>query len=339
MIRALAVAFALSFSVAACSESTPGTEPALAQDGGPLALVGEIPLGGLRGRLDRMSIDSKRGRLFIAARSSGTLEVVDLAQKKLTLSIEDIAEAQGVLYIPEIDRVLVSSGALGNLQIFDGETLAEEATLDIGRDADEIRYDALHGRVLVAWGEGAIAVVDPKGWKVVSSFALTGHPSSFELHSDNRRLFACLPSQSSIAVIDREQVKRIANFDLSPAGANYPLALMESEGKIAVGCREPSKLFVVDLETGAKLESEELSADVGDLYFDANTTRLYAICGDGYVDVFEKKNDGLIRRYARTKTSPGARTGLLVAATHTLYVAAPARSGHAAAIQIYEVAK
>src|SRR5262249_39083477 len=58
-------------------------EGAGAADAPSLELVQTIVLKGKAGKLDHLAIDSKRGRLFLANTTNGTLDVVDLKAGKL----------------------------------------------------------------------------------------------------------------------------------------------------------------------------------------------------------------------------------------------------------------
>jgi hypothetical protein len=49
----------------------------------PLRLTQTIPLPGVKGRLDHMGVDLEKKRLFVAAVTNNTLEVVDLTGGKV----------------------------------------------------------------------------------------------------------------------------------------------------------------------------------------------------------------------------------------------------------------
>ena len=70
---------------------------------------------------------------------------------------------------------------------------------------------------------------------------------------------------------------------------------------------------------------------------DSQSERVFVIGGDGAVNLFESK-DGALKQVASVKTESGARTGLLVPERHALYVAVPARRGHAAELREYSLA-
>jgi hypothetical protein len=64
---------------------------------------------------------------------------------------------------------------------------------------------------------------------------------------------------------------------------------------------------------------------------------VFAICGDGHVDVIRASAPDHYEVSQRVATADGARTGLFVPALRRLFVAAPARGDRQAAVLIYDV--
>jgi hypothetical protein len=75
---------------------------------------------------------------------------------------------------------------------------------------------------------------------------------------------------------------------------------------------------------GGNTRAVETCGDADDVFLDARRQRLYVICGQGYVDVF---NRGDLAQLGRIPTVPGARTGLFAPSADRLFVAARAQDG------------
>jgi hypothetical protein len=300
---------ALALPLAACSRVHSQSPAGVAATASPLKHLASIELPDVPGRLDHMALDARRKRLYVAAHARGALLVVDLEQRQLFHLFDDIPEAQGVLYLPDSDRIVVSSGELGAVLVFDAESLSEVERISLGKDVDNLRYDPVKKRLFAGWGEGAVTAINAETWKVGWTFGLEGHPESFQLAADGLRIFVNVPSAHQVVVIDRSDHHLVAAYPIKDEEANYPMALIESEGKLAIGCRRPARLVLLDIEQGTKLASNVLSGDVDDLFYDAAGQRLIAACGEGFVDVFTRTSDGDFRIGARTPTAPGARTG------------------------------
>src|SRR5436190_19506430 len=129
--------------------------------GAPLVLEAEIPLGEVSGRIDHLSIDVKRQRLFVAELGNNSLGVLDLAAGKVLRTIAGLSEPQGVAYVSFADSVYVANAGDGSVRELHGEDLTPIGRIELGDDADNVRVDAARNRVLVGYGKGALAVIDP----------------------------------------------------------------------------------------------------------------------------------------------------------------------------------
>ena len=108
----------------------------------PLRLIQQIPLPGVQGRIDHFTVDGERERMIFSALGNNTVEVVSLFAGKLVHTITGADEPQGVVYIPENDRVVVANAGDGKVRIYDGTSFELVKTIDFGKDPDNIRYDA-----------------------------------------------------------------------------------------------------------------------------------------------------------------------------------------------------
>src|SRR5436190_23391545 len=72
---------------------------AIASAAEPLRLVDSIPLPGVEGRIDHLAADLDGQRLFVAALGNNTLEVLDLAARKVVHRIGGLYEPQGVAFL------------------------------------------------------------------------------------------------------------------------------------------------------------------------------------------------------------------------------------------------
>src|SRR3989442_2507162 len=164
----------------ALSQDQPG-----APEKGPLLLVQEIPLPNVGGRIDHFPFDGKRKRVIGAALGNNTVEVVDTFSGRDIHSIRGAADPQGVVYVGDLNKLFVANGTDGTLRIYDGDSFKLLNTIDIGEDADNVRYDPVEKKVYVAFGGdegGGIAVIDAASGKRLEDVAkLDAHPEPSEL--------------------------------------------------------------------------------------------------------------------------------------------------------------
>lgn len=299
-----------------------------------IELASRIELPGTEGRLDHLSIDIDHSRLFVAALGADAVEVIDLKAGKRMGRLEGRHEPQGLAYEPATQGLIVANGSGGNVEAFRADKRVGAA----GElpDADNLRLDARSNRVYVGYGK-ALAVLDPVTMSVLERIALPGHPEAFELATQGPQIYVNVPSAGALVVVDRRTGKTTATWDVAPASRNFPMALDESSHRLFVGTRQPGALLVFNTATGKKIAELRLCGDADDLFFDAQRRDLYAICGEGQVAVVRQRDADHYEVTRRIPTSPGARTGLLVPALNSLYVAAPSRERRPAQVLVYRI--
>jgi DNA-binding beta-propeller fold protein YncE len=312
-------------------------EAAHAQTAPPLHLQREIPLPQVAGRIDHLSADVAGGRVFVAALGNGTVEVVDLRLGRRVSRIEGLHEPQGVLYLAANKTLYVADGDDGKVRSFDGRTLQPLKTLSLGEDADDLRYDPVHGEVLAGYGTGGIAML---GLDLVrrADLRLPVHPEAFEISADGKQLFVNLPHNQSIGKIDLATRAVNAQWADPGAEANYPMALDAAGKRLYVACRQPGELVALNPATGAVLGHIPTVGDADDMFFDLARGLLYVIGGEGYVDVVQPGSGAKMHSLAHVTTQSGARTGLLVPEWNQLLVAAPQRGQTPARLLVYSIA-
>ena len=298
-------------------------------------LPAAIALPGVEGRIDHLAVDLRRGRAFVAALGNGTVEVLDLEARKPLRTLRGLEEPQGILYLADLDRLVVGCGGTGTCEVFEGESLQKLASVRVGEDTDNLRYDAPRRQVLVA-AAGILGRVDVATWTLVGILSLAGHPESFQLDPDGRRAFVNLPMARQVVRLDLERGAVDATWTLEEARSNFPMALLPDDG-LVIGCRAPPRLLIRSRTSGESLQVLELAGDPDDLFHDARHDRILAVCGAGSVDVFERlegKGWNLARQIA---TAPGARTGLWIPERGRLLVAVPRRDGQQAEVRLLDL--
>jgi DNA-binding beta-propeller fold protein YncE len=310
--------------------------PAVAQvAGSPLVLETKIPLGDVSGRVDHLGIDVRRQRLFVAELGNNSLGVVELATGKVR-TIAGFSEPQGVAYVASADSVYLANGGDGSVRVLRGDDLAPIGRIDLGDDADNVRVDASRNHVLVGYGNGAIAIIDPQSRTKVADIRLKGHPESFRLDPTGTRIFINVPDTRAIEVADLA-AGTSRSLPTPGVGANFPMAIDRDAHRVLVVFRSPPVLMALSSEDGRVVAKTATCGDADDVFVDAKRHRVYVGCGEGAVDVFAADAAGY-RRIARVPTVSGARTSLFVPELDRLFVAVRARWNEPAAIWVFRPA-
>ena len=302
-----------------------------------LKLKQTIPLPGVEGRIDHFALDASGERLFVCALGNNTVEVLDLRKGERIRSITGLGAPQGIVYIPELDRLFVANDKGGIFKIYDGKSLQQISELNFKDDADNVRYDEGAKRIHVGFGSGGIAIVNAQEGKQIGSIKLSAHPEAFELEKNGKRIFVNVPNSRHVAVIDREKGKVVTTWKTDLAFGNFPMALDEANHRLFVGCRLPSKVVVLNTESGEVAAKIDISGDPDDLFYDSKRHRIYAICGAGKIDIIDQTDPNTYAASGKVNTADGARTGLFVPERDTLFVAVPHRGSQKAEVRAYHV--
>jgi len=304
-----------------------------AEEGPILQLESKISLGQVSGRIDHLAVDLKRQRLFIAELGNNTLGIVDLPGRKLLRNLTGLSEPQGVAYEPASDVVYVANAGDGSVRLYQGSDCRAIETIELGKDADNIRVDAATHRVIVGYGRGALAVIDAVTRQKVSDIELREHPEGFQL-TQTGRIFVNLPDESSIGVIDSVAGKQIASWPQNGRKGNYPMALDYAQEQVVAGFRHPAVLTILAMADGAPIAKLSVCEDSDDVFVDAKRRHAYISCGAGFVDVVDLDAKPVVR-IAHIPTAPGARTSLFMPELDRLAIAVPARGSIPASIWLF----
>ncbi|HVM50744.1 MAG TPA: hypothetical protein VMU04_22140 [Candidatus Acidoferrum sp.] len=361
-LRSGAIACTIASACLAAAPPALTAEPGLVQDG-------SIPLPGVEGRLDHLAYDPASQRLFVAALENHTVEVVDLLRKKRIRQLTGISEPQGLLYVPEHKRLLVCSRGDGTCRSFDADTFAEGPWIDLGRNADNIRYDAAAKVVYIGSagepGTGLMSAIDlvsllpanqggrpaeprspadflldrPRQAEPKMDIALPSHPESFQLDPAHHRLLVNVPDAHQIIVlqIGDQGFTNTAAWPVTVGEKNFPMAFDPVSARLFIACRIPARLAAYDSSTGKLLAQAPCVGDADDTFYAATTRKLYVVGGDGFADVFQVAEPGTqLTLLAHVPTASRARTGLFIPQTQTLAVAAPHVNDGPAAVLLFQ---
>jgi DNA-binding beta-propeller fold protein YncE len=289
---------------------------ARASEPGPLVLESTIPLPGVSGRIDHMAFDPVRQHLIVAALGNDTVEVADLGAGKPRQRIGGLKEPQGVAYAANAEIIFVAGAGDGSVGMFRAEDLAPLGRIDLKQDADNIRIDPRNNNIVVGYGNGGLAIIDPLKRAQIGTVALQGHPEGFQIEPGTGRAFVNVPDAEQIAVVDLDARRQTATWKVAGAGSNFPMALDPAGGVLAA-------VFI------------PACGDADDVFFDARRKWIYVSCGAGEIAVFQQ-NGGTYRQLTSVQTASGARTSLFVPELDRLFLAVRAGLlGSQASIQVF----
>jgi len=317
---------------------------AFAQHQAPLRSVQVIPLADVSGRIDHFSADVKGRRVFLAALEKNAIEVVDVASGKVARTLSGFAKPQGVLFVPEVNKLFVASGRDGTLKTLDGTTLEVTSVAMVSLGADAIGYDAEAKEIYVGSGGGDagkelgdLTVFDAATGRQVAALSTDAHAGGSVAERRGARMFVLVPEKGQVVVLDRKSRKQIAKWIVPGIEKNVALDLDEANHRLFLGVRTPPSVVVLDSDSGRVVASVPAVAILDGLSFDAATRRIYVTGGEGFLDVVQQLDADRYERIARIPTGPVARTSLFVPEWRRVFVAVPRDKERGAELRVFEV--
>jgi DNA-binding beta-propeller fold protein YncE len=321
--------------------------PSPAQERAPLRLVQTVSLPGLARHWDHFGVDLKGNRLFVTSEEEPAIEIFDLKTNKHLHSLTDFKEPHNVLPFPEMKKIYVVDGEASEIKVLDYETYKLIGHIQLTIDSDPIAYDpAAKNLYVVNGGREAktpyclVSVVDTANDKKLADMKLdTNRLESMAIEKSGHRLFVNMTGANLIGVVDREKREVVQTWPVMAAKENVPMQFDESTHRLFVATRKPSKLVVVNTDTGKEVTSLDVADYVDDLAYDAAHHRLYVPGGggEGAVSVVEQKGADGYKVIATIPTKPGAKTARLVPELNKYYVGVPFKDKQEAQILVFDV--
>ncbi|MBI3502195.1 MAG: YncE family protein [Bacteroidetes bacterium] len=302
-----------------------------------LKLEKTISLPNVSGRIDHIAINLKKQIAYVAALSNNTVEVVDLKKGEVIHSIKDMDEPQGIIYIPENNSIFIANGGNGNCVAVDADNYQQTHSVTLSGDADNVRYDSASQKIFVGYEKGAIAIIDAITFKQTEDIKLSGHPESFQIDKSVNKIYVNVPDANLIEVIDLKNNSVIAQWKMTEAKSNFPMALDETNHRLFIGCRHPAKMLVLDTQTGKINSSLDIDNDVDDIFYNNTTKEIYLSCGGGYIDIIKQTDVNNYLASGKISSHSGARTSLFIPELKQIFLASPSGTNREAQLMIYSV--
>jgi phosphate transport system substrate-binding protein len=318
------------------------------QEGEPpaLALVRKVPVPQMTGTWDHLTVDPATDRLFLSAQDQQIVYVVPLLGGGARAITGEFDRPQGELYIPRLERLVVSNGRNGIVRILNGRTYRRLATLRVSVGADMMAFDPRR-RVLYVEsggidshrGAGWLAVIDPRAGKPIGRIVTVDRAAALVMADHRPELYAAIPGLDQIAVIDTNTRRIIRR--LAVPGRPASMALDEAQRRLFVATRtfagdpRPPTFDVLDADTGRLIATLPSKDATEDMYLDGRRGLIYTSSLEGYVQAYRQRDANHYELVATLRTVPHAGTSQLVPGLDELCVATPPQSGQPAAVWVF----
>jgi DNA-binding beta-propeller fold protein YncE len=172
------------------------------------------------------------GRGFITDGEDASVTVFDLVTYAVLGKIKTADDADGIIYDPASDRVLVACGDAG---------------------------------VMVPISPN----VDPKTGKADPAVDLGGKPE-FLTADGQGKVYINLEDKDLVAVVDTKAMKVVAKWSVAPGGSPVGMSMDRVKRRLYVGCRKPQKLIVMSADDGKVVADLPIGTGVDATRFDGD---------------------------------------------------------------------
>ncbi|HET7465174.1 MAG TPA: YncE family protein [Candidatus Dormibacteraeota bacterium] len=272
------------------------------------------------GGFDHGDVHLPSGRVFVAHTANGTVEVIDGIGLRHLATIDDCAEASGVLCSPDGAVVIAAARGAGHILVIDPTSIEVRRKIPVGGRPNGLAWDSLRQRVLVADVAGnSVSVVEPSTGRVLRTRELPGRPRWAAYEPTGDRYLVNVRTPAIVAVVDPESAEIVGTWPVSSAGP-HGLDIDRAGQRAFVAC-DGSRLVTLDITTGQETDSVEIAGGPDAIWFHPKKDEVYVAIGDpGLLQVLDA--EGMVVTDT-IETGPGAQTTALDAQRQELFVFVP----------------
>ncbi|CAN5424708.1 hypothetical protein BH11PSE11_BH11PSE11_01840 [soil metagenome] len=279
---------------------------------------------------DYLSLDEKRGHMFIAHRKDG-LHVYDVKSGKFIKTLRGSQDANTSALAPEFDLGLAGTTD-GHVVVFRLSNLKTLSRFKSETDGfDGATFDPVSKRFIMV-GETDVEkkttpllFFDGKSGKPLGSVTVESVKVDAPRADGAGNIFMPLRDQGSVVKVDAKAMQVVTTFALKDCMKPASLEVDSANQRIFVGCRgagssEPA-LAVLEAVSGRQIARLPIGRGVDEVMYDASRKMVVTANGeDANLTVIEQKSADQYRVAETVGTRPMARTGVLAEKTGKIYL-------------------
>ncbi|MFJ2409672.1 YncE family protein [Pseudomonas sp. NPDC087814] len=225
-----------------------------------------------------VGLDPTRPYLFLARRENG-LSVFDVKQQRLVETVAQSEGANGVVFVPEVDRVFVLNTD-GSLSVVELSTLTFLKRIPVAQsNLNSAVYEPSTGKVIIVSGRRAdrstLFEFDPKQERITGAHELAVKKIDPLLIKGDGSFFLPMRDEGKVTRYSASTFALLDTWQF--AGCPKPSALAQdvARQRLFVACRgEVPVLIVADRKTGEVKAKLPITRDVNALAYDEQHRRL-----------------------------------------------------------------
>jgi DNA-binding beta-propeller fold protein YncE len=258
--------------------------------GKTLRQIAAIDLPGKAGkRFDYLTIDYKHNYLLSAHLGADVLYVIDLKTNKLVKMITNTPGAEGVEYVPELNKVYTSNWGDHTIGVIDMNKMEVMKKIPAIAKPDGNAYSADFKKLYVSDERGkTLLVIDVNKDEVIKKIPFDSETGMPQYDSIAKKIYLNLQDKNIFAVIDPKTDSVIAKYSAGDCKGNHGMAL-DVKNRLAFLCCEGNDLLTVfNLDSHKPVAYLKTASDGDVVKFDSGNQRIYVACYSGAISVFHE---------------------------------------------------
>lgn len=303
--------------------------------GGYIRQVNVIALPNVKGMVERIAYNPTGRQLIVAETSNNTVELVNTANGQVEQTIPGFKEPFGVAYARDLNRFAVANRKEGSVAVLAANTLELETTIKLDSPVDVMRYDPKPHILWIGRSKGTVALLDIETGNGVGDLKLEGPPASFVMETGGTMLYVGVPKVHHIVLVDRIRQSVVKHWQVPDDADFYAIALDEISGRLFLGCKNPSRIMVLNTKTGAQVASINTPSPADDLVYDPVLHCVIQVSGAGSLELIAQDTPDKYRVIDSMPTAKDARGACYITQARQLYLAIPGSPEKDAEIRVY----
>ncbi len=258
-----------------------------------------------------VGLDPTRPYLFLARRENG-LTVFDVQHQRTLKTVAQSAGANGVVFVPELDRVFVLNTD-GSLSVVQLSTLKPLKRIAVAQsNLNSAVYEPSTGKVIIVSGRRAdrstLFEFDPKQERITGAHELAVKKIDPLLLKGDGSFFLLMRDEGKVARYAASTFALLDTWQFAECPKPSALAQDVERQRLFVACRgEAPMLIVADRQTGEVKARLPIGRDVNAVAYDVQHQRLLIPSGvDANVRVIEQQDADHYAEVASFSTLPMA---------------------------------
>jgi DNA-binding beta-propeller fold protein YncE len=211
---------------------------------------------------------------------------IDTAARKVVRTITGMPKATGVIVVPTVHRVFVSTPGAGQVATLDADSGQVLARSPAGSFPDGLAWVPGTGQVWVSDESGGIeTVLDAASGQRVATVKLGGEAGNVRYDPGSDKVLVDVQSRNRIAVINPRT--RVIERQVPVPGCDHDHGLIIAAGRAFVACDGNARLVVLALPQLTPLGNQEVGAEPDVLAVDPARKWLYVAAESGVLTVLD----------------------------------------------------